>query len=85
MMIHLWKTLEIHDKEIIIRSVFNDNNEYITHSHFRINVYTNQLYRYSIMLEYNRIDIFEGIDIKKANDFDECSFCLYYYLFYNEF
>ena len=37
------------------------------------------------MLEYNRIDIFEGIDIKKANDFDECSFCLYYYLFYNEF
>ena len=37
------------------------------------------------MLECNRIDIFEGIDIKKANDFDECSFCLCYYFFYNEF
>ena len=37
------------------------------------------------MLEYNRIDIFEGIDFKKANDFHECSFFLYYYFFYNEF
>ena len=50
-----------------------------------MNVYTNKLYRYGIMLEYNRIDIFEGIDIKKANDFHECSFCLYYYFFIMNF
>ena len=32
------------------------------------------------MLEYNRIDIFEGIDIKKCKETSrECSLCKFYY------
>ena len=31
------------------------------------------------MLEYNRIDISEGIDINKTNASRECEICLYWY------
>ena len=31
------------------------------------------------MLEYNRIDILEGIDIKKVNASKECKVCHYWY------
>ena len=31
------------------------------------------------MLEYNRIDISEGIDIKKTNVSEECKICHYWY------
>ena len=31
------------------------------------------------MLEYDRIDISEGIDIKKANAWKECEICHYWY------
>ena len=31
------------------------------------------------MLEYNRIDISEGIDINKANKSKECMLCYYWY------
>ena len=33
------------------------------------------------MLQYGRIDVFEGIDTNKANDLHKCSFCPYYYFF----
>ena len=32
------------------------------------------------MLEYDRIDILEGIDIKKINASKECKICHYWYL-----
>ena len=31
------------------------------------------------MLEYNRIDFSEGIDVNKTSNSGECSFCHYYY------
>ena len=31
------------------------------------------------MLEYDRIDLSEGIDVNKTNNSRECSFCHYYY------
>ena len=33
------------------------------------------------MLEYNRIDLSEGIDVNKTSNFRKCSFCHYYYYF----
>ena len=32
------------------------------------------------MLEYDRIDILEGIDLSKTNKSNECMFCYYWYL-----
>ena len=32
------------------------------------------------MLEYDRIDLSEGIDVNKASNYKECSFCHYYFL-----
>ena len=31
------------------------------------------------MLEYNRIDIFEGIDVNKTSASKECDICHYWY------
>ena len=31
------------------------------------------------MLEYDRIDISEGIDVNKTSNSRKCSFCHYYY------
>ena len=31
------------------------------------------------MLEYNRIDVSEGIDVNKTSSSRECSLCHYYY------
>ena len=31
------------------------------------------------MLEYDRIDLSEGIDVNKTSNSSECSFCHYYY------
>ena len=31
------------------------------------------------MLEYDRTDLFEGIDVNKTSNSRECSFCHYYY------
>ena len=32
------------------------------------------------MLEYNRIDLSEGIDVNKTSNSRKCSFCHYYFL-----
>ena len=37
------------------------------------------------MLEYNRIDISEGIDINKTNASKECDICNYWYFLYKGF
>ena len=37
------------------------------------------------MLEYDRIDISEGIDINKTNKSKECILCHYCYFLYNNF
>ena len=34
------------------------------------------------MLEYDRIDLSEGIDVNKTSNSRECSFCHYYYYYY---
>ena len=47
----------------VIRSVFEDDGKY---------------YREEI-IEYDRIDISEGIDINKINPSKECNICRYWY------
>ena len=37
------------------------------------------------MLEYNRTDISEGIDVNKTSKSRECSFCHYYYFLHINF
>ena len=37
------------------------------------------------MLEYDRIDLSEGIDVNKTSNSRECSFCHYYYFLYINF
>ena len=37
------------------------------------------------MLEYDRIDISEGIDINKTNELEECDICRYWYFKDNGF
>ena len=32
------------------------------------------------MLQYDRVDDFEGIDINKTNEFHKCVICYYYFL-----
>ena len=34
------------------------------------------------MLEYDRIDVSEGIDVNKTSSSRECSLCHYYYYYY---
>ena len=37
------------------------------------------------MLEYDRIDISEGIDLNKTNKSKECMFCHYWYFLHKNF
>ena len=60
------KTLKLHNTAIVIRSVF------VKHGKFYPQVYFNECLYGLWMLEYNRIDISEGIDIKKTNASKEC-------------
>ena len=60
---------------IVIRSVFEKQSK------FYPQVYLDEcLYELVEMLEYNRIDVSEGIDIRKANELKECKICYYWYL-----
>ena len=53
------------------------NNNNITNS------YTNTgavVYQYKKLLHYDKIDVLEGIDIKKSNKLKECMICHYWFL-----
>ena len=67
------KTLKLHNLTIVFRSVFQDDGKYYPQI-----ILDECLYELS-MLEYDRIDVSEGIDINKTNSSEECDICHYWY------
>ena len=70
------KPLKFHNMTIIIRSVFEDGGKLYPQ------VFLNDaLYELNIqkMLEYDRIDISEKIDVNKTSLSKECDICHYWY------
>ena len=72
----LSKSLKFHSVTITIRSIFEEDGKlypqvYLDGTLYELNVQK--------MLEYNRIDISEGIDVNKANLSKECDICHYWY------
>ena len=67
------KKLKIHNVTIVIRSVFEE------HAKFYPQVYLDECLYELQMLEYDKIDISEGIDINKTNASKECKTCHYWY------
>ena len=57
---------------IVIRSVFEDGKYYLQ-------VFLDECLYELWMLEYDRRDISEGIDISKTNASKECGICHYWY------
>ena len=67
------KTLKLYKLTVIVRSVFQGNGKYYLQVSLDECLYELQ------MLEYDRIDISEGIDINKTNASKECDICHYWY------
>ena len=67
------KILKLHNITIIIKSVFEEDGKYYPQIFLHECLY--ELY----MLEYDRIDISEGIDVNKANASKQCDICHYWY------
>ena len=61
---------------IVVRAIFHKNNTNIIHKFFQMNFYTN--INNIKMLYYDRIDVFEGIDIKTSVS-KQCDICHYWY------
>ena len=64
---------------IIIRSVTQKEGQYYPQLFLDDCLYEECLYANVCMLEYDKIDISEGIDIGKANKSRECDICHYWY------
>ena len=72
----LKKSLKFHNMTITIRSVFEEDDKlyplvFLDDTLYELNIYK--------MLEYERIDISEGIDVNKTNLSKECDICHYWY------
>ena len=67
------KTIRLHNMTIIIRSVFKGNGE------FYRQIYLDECFYELWILEYNRINISEGIDSNKSNASKGCKICHYWY------
>ena len=72
----LKKSLKFHNMTITIRSVFEEDDKlyplvFLDDALYELNIYK--------MLEYERIDISEGIDVNKTNLSKECDICHYWY------
>ena len=67
------KTLKLHNLTIVIRSVFQEDGKYY------LQVFLDEcLYQLQI-LEYERNNIPEGIDVNKASASKKCDICHYWY------
>ena len=67
--------LKLRNLTIIVRTVFEEDNEYYPQ------VFLNECLYELEMLGYDRIDIAEGIDINKTCASKECDICHYWYFF----
>ena len=65
------KTLKLHNITLIIRSTFEEDGKFYPQIDLDECLYELK------MLEYDRIDISEGIDINKTDVSKECKFCNY--------
>ena len=71
--------LNFHNLIIVVRSVFQEDNKYYPQ------VFENEcLYELKI-LEYDKIDVSEGIDFNKTNASKECDICHYWYFLDKDF
>ena len=61
---------------ILVRSVFIESNKY--YAQVSLDVFMNYLLCIILMLEYDRIDMSEGIDVNKTNKSSSCIICNYY-------
>ena len=62
----LKKTLKLYNMIIVVRSVFHERNKYCPQ------VFLDECLHKLSMLEYDRIDVSKGIDVKKTNGLHEC-------------
>ena len=67
------KILKLHNLIIVVRSVFKEGGKYYSH------VFVDDTLYKVRMLEYDRFDISERIDINKTNASNECDICNYCY------
>ena len=67
------KPLKFHLMTITIRSVFEED------SNFYLQLFLDDTFYELNMLEYEKIDIAEGIDVNKTNLSKECDICHYWY------
>ena len=67
------KILKLHNITITVRSVFEKDSKYYPQ------VFLDECLYKIYMLEYDRIDISEGIDVNKTNASKECDICHYWY------
>ena len=67
------KPLKLHLVTVIVRCIFEEYGKFYPQLYLDDCLYEGQ------MLEYNRIDISEGIDVNKTNASKECDICHYWY------
>ena len=72
----LKKSLKFHLMNITIRSVFEEDGKLYPQVFLDDTLYELSIWK---MLEYERIDISDGIDINKINQSKECMLCHYWY------
>ena len=78
------KPLKFHNMTIIIRSVFEEDGKlypqvFLDDTLYELSTQNVNCKQYIKMLEYDRIDISEGIDINKTNLSKECDICHYWF------
>ena len=67
------KTQKLHNITIIVKYVFEGDGKYYPQ------VFSEECLYELWMLEYDRIDILEGIDVNQTNVSKECDICHYFY------
>ena len=75
----LSKMLKLHMLTVIVRSVFKEVGKYYPE------VFLDECLYEVLILEYDRIDISEGIDIKKTNASRECDIWHHWYFLDKKF
>ena len=71
---------------IVIKSLIEKNNKFYLEISLNHCLYENYFKEHINMLEYNRIDLSEGIDVNKCEDTSrKCNLCHYYYFVFKKF
>ena len=69
------KTLRLHNLTVVVRSFFEEYGKYYPQVFFR------WMFVWVIkMLQYQKINVSEGMHVNKSNKSKECMFCHYWYI-----